>query len=191
MSAKSVLSGFFLIGLLVGHAAALADDGKIVSEEELLSLFETPPTGPTDVGLALGKVSPPSLKPKKITVTPYVMFETGSDRIKGDESIQQLELAGRAFKKAVESGKAGMRVIEIEGHTDNVGSPIANKKLSEARAESVRQYLLKNFGLPQDMLVSKGYGATQPAAPNDVEEGRAKNRRVIFQVVPKAAVQMK
>lgn len=181
-----------LLGLgVVMAVSAFAEDNKIVSEEEFLALFETPPTGPTDVGLALGKVSPSSLQPKKIAVTPYILFRVGSDRLKGDKSIQQLELAGRAFKKAVESGKAGTMAIEIEGHTDNVGSHSANQKLSEARAESVRQYLLKNFGLPQEVLISKGYGATQPIAPNDMKEGRAKNRRVVFKVVPKTAVQMK
>ncbi len=186
----SVAVGALLLGMgAVMAVSAFAEDKKIVSEEEFLSLFETQPAGQVEVGLAMGKASPP--KPRKVSVTPYVLFGTGSDRITGADSIQQLVLAGRAFQKAVERGMTSRLVIEVEGHTDNVGSHNANQKLSEARAESVCQYLLENFGLPQELLIAKGYGTTQPIVSNDTKEGRAKNRRVVFKVAPKTAVEMK
>jgi outer membrane protein OmpA-like peptidoglycan-associated protein len=55
-------------------------------------------------------------------------------------------------------------------------------QLSKERAESVRQYLLQTYGLPQNMLVAQGYGDTQPIAANNTPDGREKNRRVVFRV---------
>jgi OOP family OmpA-OmpF porin len=66
----------------------------------------------------------------------------------------------------------------IEGHTDNVDTAEYNQKLSEARANSVRQYLINNFGIKESRLTAVGYGLTKPIASNNTEEGRQKNRRV-------------
>jgi len=66
----------------------------------------------------------------------------------------------------------------IEGHTDNVYTPEYNQKLSEARANSVRLYLINHFGVKASRLSSVGYGQTRPIASNNTEEGRQKNRRV-------------
>lgn len=67
--------------------------------------------------------------------------------------------------------------LEIQGHTDDQGSPEYNIDLSQRRAETVQQYL-QLFGVAQERLKPKGYGEDQPVAPNTTEEGRAKNRRV-------------
>src|SRR5208283_1899041 len=66
----------------------------------------------------------------------------------------------------------------IEGHTDNVYTPQYNQKLSEARANSVRLYLINHFGVKASRLSAVGYGQTKPIASNNTEEGRQKNRRV-------------
>jgi OmpA-OmpF porin, OOP family len=66
----------------------------------------------------------------------------------------------------------------IEGHTDNVFTAEYNQKLSQARADSVRQYLISNFGIKASRLTAVGYGLTRPIASNNTEEGRQKNRRV-------------
>lgn len=66
--------------------------------------------------------------------------------------------------------------VEISGHTDNVGDAQKNKVLSENRAKSVVDFLVSR-NIPADRIVYKGYGDTQPIAPNDNEEGRKKNRR--------------
>ncbi len=74
--------------------------------------------------------------------------------------------------------------IEIAGHTDSTGSATENQRLSEARANAVRDYFLSR-GVNAERIVAKGYGDSQPVAPNDTEEGRAKNRRVEFRVLGK------
>ncbi len=67
--------------------------------------------------------------------------------------------------------------VEIGGHTDSKGSDAYNLKLSNARADAVKQYLLSK-GVKADNLTAKGYGETQPIADNKTDEGRAENRRV-------------
>ena len=68
-------------------------------------------------------------------------------------------------------------LIEVEGHTDSVGSDAYNQRLSEQRANSVREYLITQ-GLRPDILTSKGFGETTPVATNDTAAGRQQNRRV-------------
>ncbi|HYI92367.1 MAG TPA: OmpA family protein [Bryobacteraceae bacterium] len=67
--------------------------------------------------------------------------------------------------------------IEVEGHTDSVGSDEYNQKLSEQRANSVREFLLSQ-GLRGETLTAKGFGETTPVATNDTAAGRQQNRRV-------------
>jgi outer membrane protein OmpA-like peptidoglycan-associated protein len=67
--------------------------------------------------------------------------------------------------------------LEIQGHTDNVGTPAANLKLSNERAAAVRSWLVGR-GIAAARLTSAGLGDTKPVADNKTEEGRAKNRRV-------------
>lgn len=71
--------------------------------------------------------------------------------------------------------------IEIQGHTDNSGTPERNLQLSELRAKSVAEYLVKN-GIAISRLHSKGYGEQQPVAPNDTPEGRTLNRRTTIKI---------
>ncbi|MBN1496015.1 MAG: OmpA family protein [Spirochaetes bacterium] len=72
--------------------------------------------------------------------------------------------------------------VEISGHTDNIGSDRVNQKLSEKRARSVVEYLVKN-GIARHRLEAKGYGKTRPIATNKSEEGRQENRRVEIEVL--------
>jgi len=72
--------------------------------------------------------------------------------------------------------------VELQGHTDSVGADAYNMKLSAARANSVREYLISR-GVPEQQLTSRGYGETQPVADNRTEEGRAQNRRVVMNVL--------
>jgi len=67
--------------------------------------------------------------------------------------------------------------IVIKGHTDDIGTEAYNQTLSEARANAVRDYLVRAGSNVKRMTV-KGYGKTHPVAPNDTEEGRQRNRRV-------------
>ena len=74
--------------------------------------------------------------------------------------------------------------LRIEGHTDNVGQPAENLKLSEERAEAVKQYLASK-GVDPARLEAVGRGDTAPIADNASEKGRALNRRIEFKVVGK------
>jgi len=67
--------------------------------------------------------------------------------------------------------------LEVQGHTDNVGSDAYNQTLSEARAKAVVTWLTQH-GVAANRLTAKGYGKTKPVADNGSDEGRAKNRRV-------------
>lgn len=72
--------------------------------------------------------------------------------------------------------------IEIQGHTDNVGSQESNLKLSEKRAETVRDFLINN-GIKKERLSVKGFGESKPVADNNTSEGRSVNRRIEFKIL--------
>jgi outer membrane protein OmpA-like peptidoglycan-associated protein len=115
------------------------------------------------------------LRPGASIVLNNVFFETNKWDLK-PESLVELNrlvdlLSANPDKK-----------IEIGGHTDNVGSDESNQTLSQNRAKSVVDYLVKK-GIDATRLSSKGYGETTPVATNDTDEGRAKNRRTEFKVV--------
>ncbi|GIL02088.1 MAG: OmpA family lipoprotein [Alphaproteobacteria bacterium] len=74
-------------------------------------------------------------------------------------------------------------LLDIDGHTDSVGSPQYNQALSERRAVSVGQYLASRGVDPRRLLVV-GYGQTRPIAANDTDLGRAQNRRVEIRISP-------
>jgi outer membrane protein OmpA-like peptidoglycan-associated protein len=67
--------------------------------------------------------------------------------------------------------------LEVDGHTDSVGSDMVNLKLSEQRAETVRAYLVAQ-GVPPDTISARGFGKDKPVATNDTAAGRQQNRRV-------------
>lgn len=72
--------------------------------------------------------------------------------------------------------------VELQGHTDSIGSDAFNLRLSDQRAQSVREYLLSK-GVGTRQLEAKGYGESQPVADNKTETGRAENRRVVMRVI--------
>ena len=74
--------------------------------------------------------------------------------------------------------------VEIGGHTDGVGVEKANQKLSEKRALNAKKYIQDKFNISDSRLVVKGYGNSKPVADNKTQEGRSKNRRVEFKVIP-------
>jgi OmpA-OmpF porin, OOP family len=82
---------------------------------------------------------------------------------------------------AILKERQGVKVV-VEGHTDWTGPEDYNQKLSERRAQSVKDYLVQN-GIAADRLETKGFGESKPAYDNTTKEGRFRNRRVEFQVV--------
>jgi peptidoglycan-associated lipoprotein len=73
--------------------------------------------------------------------------------------------------------------IEIEGHTDNVGSKDLNEKLGLERAEAVKRYLYEQHQIPLHKINVISYGEDKPVAPNNTRQGRAQNRRVVVKVL--------
>jgi len=72
--------------------------------------------------------------------------------------------------------------VQVDGHTDNVGNPESNRKLSQNRAEAVVKYLVQKKGVDAKQLSAKGFGDSQSIADNKTQRGRAMNRRVDFTV---------
>jgi OmpA-OmpF porin, OOP family len=112
--------------------------------------------------------------PKKYKLE-NVYFETGKTTLTTssfkelDELVEYL-----ALRKAIS--------IEIAGHTDNVGTPETNLKLSHERAIIVRAYLIKK-GITENRIIAKGYGDSQPIALNDTDAGKQKNRRTEVRII--------
>ncbi|MEB2342740.1 MAG: OmpA family protein [Flavobacteriia bacterium] len=98
-----------------------------------------------------------------------IFFETASYGLLPASTVE-LDKLVRLMK-----GNPQMR-IEVGGHTDNVGKDADNQVLSERRAGAVRDFLIGQ-GIAADRVTAKGYGAKEPVASNDTEEGRALNRR--------------
>ncbi|HEY0780967.1 MAG TPA: OmpA family protein [Thermoanaerobaculia bacterium] len=73
--------------------------------------------------------------------------------------------------------------VEVQGHTDNVGSTKYNEELGESRAEAVRLYLNQKEGFPLHRINVISYGSTAPVADNKTKQGRAQNRRVALVVL--------
>lgn len=119
----------------------------------------------------------PTLEVGQVVTLNNVFFQTGKYAL--------LEVSIVELDKVVEMMKANPTMrIELGGHTDNVGNAAANQKLSEQRAKSVYDYLVKQ-GIASDRLSFKGYGDTQPVADNDTPEGRQQNRRTVFTILGK------
>jgi len=75
-------------------------------------------------------------------------------------------------------------VVEVGGHTDNVGENAPNQVLSDNRAKAVKAALL-TYGVKPEMLTEKGYGEEKPKATNDNEDGKFQNRRIEYTAVKK------
>ena len=112
----------------------------------------------------------PSAGPADRIVLEGVLFETASARI-DPESHPRLD---RVVEYMTHRPSTRIRVA---GHTDNVGNPRRNQQLSEARARSVRDYLVAH-GIDESRIEAVGYGDQQPIASNDTPEGQAQNRRI-------------
>ncbi len=127
-----------------------------------------PPPAPAPVPVVQPKPAPVKLCSPTVL---DILFDTNKSNIK-PEYYDELKKVGdflTEFPKAKGT---------IEGHTDSVGGKAFNQKLSQRRAESVRDYVIKNFGIAPERINAKGYGLTKPVASNKTKEGKAKNRRI-------------
>jgi OmpA-OmpF porin, OOP family len=141
-----------------------------------------PAAEPTPAASTPPPAPPPAAEPPKSQVTVTgdrlgvpgnIVYETGKAIIKPES-----EPTLNALKQFMEQNKNFTR-IRVEGHTDNVGKPEDNMKLSTERAMAVVNWMAEH-GIPKDRLLAVGFGDTKPIADNKTEDGRAQNRRTEF-----------
>ncbi|HYE74889.1 MAG TPA: OmpA family protein, partial [Blastocatellia bacterium] len=101
-----------------------------------------------------------------------VLFDSGQATLKSGAREKLSKLAG------ILVAYPGVYRIEIEGHTDSVGSDERNRKLSQGRAASVRAYLMQGGVHSDRMMAAQGFGESKPVASNETASGRQVNRRV-------------
>ncbi|MDC0748639.1 OmpA family protein [Polyangium mundeleinium] len=116
------------------------------------------------------------IKPTEIVITEQIQFDLNKATIK-PVSNAILDSVARVLKDYPE-----LALVEVQGHTDSTGSAKLNEKLSQARADSVKDALVKR-GIDASRLTTKGYGPSVPIAENKTAAGREKNRRVQFVVL--------
>ncbi|HHO51963.1 MAG TPA: hypothetical protein ENK18_14045, partial [Deltaproteobacteria bacterium] len=116
-------------------------------------------------------------------VTGQVVALSGRVQFDFDEATLRPDSAPvlEAVAQAIRS-RPGIIRVEIQGHTDNIGSKPVNQKLSELRAGAVLDALVQ-LGIAPERLVARGYGTQRPLTSNDTQEGRATNRRVEFEIL--------
>jgi outer membrane protein OmpA-like peptidoglycan-associated protein len=146
-------------------------DGDLIPDrlDKCPDKFGAPPEGCPKLYTLL------EVKKEKIEIKQQVHFATAKYRVLPDSFplLNQVVQVLNDFPK--------MRV-SIEGHTDNVGGEAMNMRLSQARAEAVRDYLVAK-GVSPDRLEAIGYGPTKPIASNKTVKGKAQNRRTEFRVL--------
>ncbi len=153
------------------------NDGDGVADE-----LDRCPLQPETVNQYMDEDGCPDTKPervvlesKRIAITEQVNFALGAATLESS-SFALLDDVARVL-----TDNPGLQV-RIEGHTDNVGDENRNVRLSQARAESVRTFLVDR-GIAPTRLDAVGFGPTKPIDTNRTEEGRANNRRVEFVIV--------
>ena len=156
----SLLAAFILVPICASHAGAYRNLNEILQELK-------PETSSSEQ----------SDKQKSIDL--YVTFRSGSSELSNTAENQLNELAGAITHPSLANNK-----FIIAGHTDASGSADFNKRLSEARAVTVKRYLILNHGIPADKLTTVGWGEEKlkmPLLPRD-----ASNRRVEITAIPEA-----
>jgi len=179
-----------LLGAAIGGGAAGAlvneyEAGNGGSDEETAAAAAGAAVGGALVGTLLGHVicdpqkeapplpvapPPPAPLPKKISLSADTNFDFDSAKLRplGEQRVEGL----------VESLKKNPSVrVLVEGHTDSIGTEKYNQRLSERRANSVRDYMV-SLGIDASRITTRGYGEAKPIESNDTAEGRATNRRV-------------
>jgi OmpA-OmpF porin, OOP family len=110
---------------------------------------------------------------EKLVIKDKVYFDTGKATIQARSNLLLTQIAD------ILKGHPEITRVRIEGHTDSTGSAETNRKLSAARANAVRDFLMK-AGVTPDRMTSQGFGPDRPAMPNDTRAGKEANRRVEF-----------
>ncbi len=174
LSRSDKQSGEFLVSLPAGsnYALNVSAPGYLFYSENYKLGKSLKPTDVFEVDIQLNPI-----ETGQSIVLKNIFFETGSFGLKNESQVE--------LNKLVEFlSKNPTLVIEIGGHTDNVGNDQANMLLSENRAKSVVDFLVAK-GIVTNRLQAKGYGETIPKGDNTTEKGREENRRTEFRIVKK------
>jgi outer membrane protein OmpA-like peptidoglycan-associated protein len=182
-------------------------DKDLLTDGEEISRFNTNPIAPDTDGEGLldgeevnqYRTDPLNVDTDGGTVNDYKEVKRGTDPLDPEDDVVKIDvpivLEGITFA----TGKSDITpesarvlegalktlstypdiIIEISGHTDDVGSSSSNLRLSQRRADSVRQWLILK-GVNPDRIISKGYGEDYPMVPNDTKDNRRRNRRIEF-----------
>jgi OOP family OmpA-OmpF porin len=122
------------------------------------------------------KAAPVMKKPvEKISMTLHFEFDFDKAVVRPDAHDDATKIA-EAMKEYPGAN------VQLEGHTDSVGTEDYNMSLSRQRAESVKMYLVEKFNINASRISTVGYGKSQPVATNDTEAGKQKNRRVVANI---------
>jgi outer membrane protein OmpA-like peptidoglycan-associated protein len=134
---------------------------------------------PTKVAL---KLEPTRVEVTGATVTlkEQVPFDFDRATLRSDSAPILRQVANTLLSRP------GLIKVEVQGHTDDLGTVAYNQALSQARAEAVLRALV-DLGVPQEKLVAVGYGNQRPVVANDTEGDRAQNRRVAFEILEQSA----
>jgi outer membrane protein OmpA-like peptidoglycan-associated protein len=158
-------------GALVKHSAWIAKQ-KMTSDTASSTASEA-----LERAVAAGKLAEGKLVYESVLSEEMTQFQP----YKWDLS-ESAQAAIRAFAEKLKE-ENGNVYLEVQGHTDTSGSQSLNQKLSKQRAESVRDFLNKECGIPMHRMAAVAYGDSKPVADNGTKEGRSQNRRVTIVVL--------
>ncbi|CAN5791889.1 hypothetical protein BH09MYX1_BH09MYX1_47100 [soil metagenome] len=187
MVRKSLVSLSFLALAAVVPAAITACEVKINEPKTTASATEPPPPAPPPDPTPTTKPAPmPQLRAvgrvkiegDKVSIPGELVFDFGKSDINEKKETNGSILA--QLKEFLDQN-ASVTKLRIEGHTDDIGKPDDNMKLSQQRAEAVVKWLTTH-GIAATRVHAIGFGETRPKAKNDTDPNRALNRRTEFHV---------
>jgi OmpA-OmpF porin, OOP family len=160
--------------------AAVGCDGALVAPKAAAPAVVAPVAPAAVAPVAPAAVAPAAAAPAaaaaaKVTYAADAFFDFDKSVLKAEGKAKLDDLVGKV--KGI-----NLEVIIAVGHTDSVGSDAYNQKLSVARSEAVKAYLVSK-GIEKNRVYTEGKGEKQPVADNKTKEGQAKNRRVEIEVV--------
>jgi outer membrane protein OmpA-like peptidoglycan-associated protein len=158
--------------------------------DAIADMFDACPRtpGPANANRRLHGCPPPSVTPtppppasveiveNELALRQQVQFETGTAVLKSESNATLTEVV------RVLAERTDIELVEVQGHTDETGTVELNRRLSDERARAVVDWLVAH-GVASERLIAKGYGKDKPIADNTTEEGRARNRRVVFLIL--------
>lgn len=171
-SGRSDAKGRFSILLSVGNKYTITL--KILTDSSKHGIIDIPAPGPGEYYSEPFTVNI-RFEPARQYTLDNVHFDFGKATLRPGSQAELDELVN--FLNYKENVR-----IEIAGHTDNVGQDADNLRLSQQRAEAIRQYLLKRNIAP-NRVTAIGYGATRPVADNNTDRGRQANRRTEVRIL--------